>query len=195
MTDLPPSRRIIRHGQWQGAHDLVTLTYDARFLRRRRLVTAHDKGFLVDLGETVSLDHGDAFELEDGRLIEVIAAEEALIEITATPGGPGLHRLAWHIGNRHTPCQIEDNRLLIRHDPVLADMLGRLGAHVHLVSEPFTPEGGAYGIGRTLGHDHGPADGTPHLHVHHHGSSHDVLDDDTLARGPFGEDADGSGAE
>ena len=68
--------------------------------------------------------------------------------------GPDLVRLAWHIGNRHTPCQIEADRLLIQQNHVMWDMLALLGATVKDVSEPFTPEGGAYGHGRTHGHRH-----------------------------------------
>ena len=69
--------------------------------------------------------------------------------------GDDLPRLAWHIGNRHTPCQVDGDRLLIQNDPVIRHMLGQLGATVTEVTEPFTPEGGAYGHGRTMGHDHG----------------------------------------
>ena len=87
-----------------------------------------------------------------------------------------LMRLAWHIGNRHTPCQIEAGRLLIREDHVLEAMLRQLGATVTKVREPFTPEGGAYGHGRTMGHDHG------HGHVHHH-SSHRQGDEDGIPPG------------
>jgi urease accessory protein len=167
MSDLPPARRLRRAGDWTGAHDLVVLDYDARFLRRRRLVTVHDDGFLVDLPETVSLSHGDAFELDDGRLIEVIAAEEDVAVVTGD-----LPRLAWHIGNRHTPCQIERDRLLIRRDHVLEAMLAGLGATLTPASEPFTPEGGAYGHGRTMGHAHGPGGGHSHSHDHDHDHHH-----------------------
>jgi len=131
------------------ASDTVTLTYDDRFLRRKVLTTARGKRFLVDLPHTTSLNHGDAFELSDGRIIEVIAADEALLEIRGD-----LTRLAWHIGNRHTPCQIEPARLLIQHDHVIRDMLEKLGADMREITEPFTPEGGAYGHGRTHGHAH-----------------------------------------
>ena len=130
--------------------DSVTLTYDDRFLRRKVLITAHGERFLVDLPQTTSLNHGDAFELDDGRLIGVIAARERLLEVT----GPDLARLAWHIGNRHTPCQIAPDRLLIPNDHVLAQMLEKLGAGLRQTVEPFTPEGGAYGSGRTHGHAH-----------------------------------------
>lgn len=154
MTDqvfpLPTCVCVLKKISQAQATSSVTLTYDDRFLRRKVLTTATGESFLVDLPQTTSLNHGDAFELEDGRFIEVIAADEDLLEIT----GKDLTRLAWHIGNRHTPCQIEATRLLIQNDHVIRDMLGKLGADVRGISLPFTPEGGAYGHGRTHGHAH-----------------------------------------
>ncbi|WP_145103524.1 urease accessory protein UreE [Cereibacter sediminicola] len=164
MTELPQARRLLRQGEWTGvAAGRVQLGYDERLLRRKRLETDAGDGFLVDLPETTSLDEGDAFELADGRLIEVRAAEEEVLSIT----GPIL-RAAWHIGNRHTPCQIESDRLVIRRDHVLEGMLRGLGLSLEPRTEPFRPEGGAYGHGRTMGHDHGPA----HDHDHHHPHVH-----------------------
>ncbi len=128
----------------------VILTYDERFLRRKLLISDQGEEFLVDLPETVSLNAGDAFKLDDGRLIGVKPAIENLLEIM----GADLTRLAWHIGNRHTPCQIEPDRLLVQRDHVMRDMLTKLGANLRDVTEPFTPEGGAYGHGRTHGHAH-----------------------------------------
>ena len=119
-------------------------------MRRKRLISATGVSFLVDLAETVSLDPGDALRLEDGRLIGVAAALEPCLRVT----GP-LPRLAWHIGNRHTPCQIAADHLLIRADHVLEGMLRGLGATVTPTMAAFAPEGGAYGHGRTMGHDHG----------------------------------------
>ncbi|MCE2738226.1 MAG: urease accessory protein UreE, partial [Rhodobacter sp.] len=150
-----------------------------RFLRRRRLVTAGGMAVLVDLPETTSLDHGDALELSDGRLVEVVAAAEPVLIVTGD-----LPRIAWHIGNRHTPCQIEGGRLLIRRDHVLKAMLRQLGAGVTEAQEPFIPEGGAYGHGRTLGHDHGDAGDHGHArgrgHVHHHGGHRHPEEPDTV---------------
>lgn len=154
------SQNIRRAAEWSDAFDTIELTYDGRFLRRKVLTTAQGTRFLVDLAHTTSVDHGDAFELEDGRLIEVVAAEEELLEVT----GPDLVRVAWHVGNRHTPCQIETDRLLIQRDHVIRRMLELIGAEVREVVAPFRPEGGAYGHGRTHGHDHG--------HVHDHGQGH-----------------------
>lgn len=129
--------------------DEVVLTYDARLLRRKRLESLGGQAFMVDLPETLSVLEGDAFVLEDGRLIKVTAAPEPLLRVTGD-----LPRLAWHIGNRHTPCQIESDHMLIRRDHVLGAMLAQLGAEVSDVTGAFTPEGGAYGHGRTMGHSH-----------------------------------------
>ena len=147
---LPVAQTLHRAGHWPRlATGRVILGYEDRFLRRKRLVMASGDAFLVDLAETTNLLAGDAFELDDGRLVEIAAAEEPVLVIRGD-----LVRLAWHIGNRHTPCQIEADRLVIRADHVLADMLRGLGATVTETHGPFTPEGGAYGMGRTMGHAH-----------------------------------------
>ena len=158
------SHKTIRAGNWDGPHETVELTYDARFLRRKVLTTTTGTRFLVDLEHTTSLDHGDAFELENGALVEVIAAQEDLLEVT----GEGLVRIAWHIGNRHTPCQIEATRLVIQSDKVIDSMLRQIGASTRPICEPFTPEGGAYGHGRTHGHDHSAT----HSHHEHDHADH-----------------------
>ena len=148
MTDFT-SNTLHKTGTWSGAVTQCVLTYEARFLRRKVLTTADGRSVLVDLAHTTSLNHGDALEAQNGQFIEIIAAPEPLLEVRGT-----LVQLAWHIGNRHTPCQIEADRLLIQNDPVIGHMLEHLGARVVPVMAPFTPEGGAYGHGRTHGHSH-----------------------------------------
>jgi len=128
----------------------VTLDFEARFLRRKRMVTDCGIAFTVDLAETVSLNSNDAFVLEDGRQIIIKAAAEPIIEIRH----PSLAKIAWHIGNRHTPCEISEDCLIIRQDHVLEDLLIRLGATLKNAEAPFNPEGGAYGVGRTHSHEH-----------------------------------------
>lgn len=155
----PPVCQILsRDCDDANVYGQVNLTYDERFLRRKVLITQDNERFLVDLPKTVSVNHGDAFTLADGRLILVIATAEPLLEITSTD----LTRIAWHIGNRHTPCQIESHRLVIQRDHVIRDMLRQIGAEVHEITEPFRPEGGAYGHGRTHGHDHAAKHGHDH---------------------------------
>lgn len=128
----------------------ITLDFEARFLRRKRLASDCGTEFMVDLAETVSLNAGDAFMLDDGRQIIIHAAVEPVLEIRHE----NLARIAWHIGNRHTPCQIGDDHLIIRRDHVLEDLLIRLGADLVKTETSFNPEGGAYGVGRTHGHSH-----------------------------------------
>ncbi len=146
-----PARSLLRNAS-AGAIDRVILSYDERFLRRKRLTCESGASFMVDLAETISVEDGDAFLLDDGRKIAVVAAEEPVVQVTGN-----LARLAWHIGNRHTPCQVAEGHLVIRRDPVIEAMLKGLGATLTLQIAAFRPEGGAYGHGRTMGHDHGPA--------------------------------------
>lgn len=134
---LPPN-----HGQGTP-FDLIVLEHDARRLRRKLLVLQHGDEVLVDFPQTITLEHGACLRLDDGRLVEIIAADELLYEVrAATPAH--LVRLAWHIGNRHTSAQLEDNRILIKRDHVLKTMLEGLGATVASVREPFFAEHGAY---------------------------------------------------
>ncbi|WP_199257501.1 urease accessory protein UreE [Paracoccus binzhouensis] len=145
--------------------DRVELDYDARFLRRKLLRTALGADLLVDLPKATVLNHGDALETEAGP-VEVAAAEEPVLIVTGD-----LPRLAWHIGNRHTPCQIAPFHLVIRADHVLRAMLEGLGATVTEARRPFIPEGGAYGPAQVMGHAHGHRHG--HRHDHQHGHPHD----------------------
>ena len=144
------AQHIETHIYAGDAADTVTLDYEARFLRRKRLVSDTGEPFLVELAETRSLSQGEGFRLDDGRIIAVMAAAEPLLSVRHG----NLARIAWHVGNRHTPCQIADDHILIREDKVLQAMLEGLGASVTQVTAPFTPEGGAYGHGRTHGHEH-----------------------------------------
>ena len=160
--------RLVLPADYDGAAapDAVELDYGGRFLRRRRLVSRAGRAFLIDLPKATELPDGAVLELDDGSRIAVVAAAEPLLEVRGD-----LARLAWHIGNRHTPCQLAGDHLVIGRDHVLADMLARLGADVREVTGPFRPEGGAYGQGRTFGHDHGNSAG---LHLHDESPEHDA---------------------
>ena len=133
--------------------DTVTLAFDDRHRRRMAMVGDNGVEFLLDLPEATELRHGDDLLLTDGRHIRVLAAPEDLMQATVTDP---LHltRTAWHIGNRHLPCEIYADRIVLRWDHVIADMLEKLGCTVARINAPFNPEGGAYGQGRTHGHSH-----------------------------------------
>ena len=130
--------------------DNISLSYEERFIRRKKLVADNGTEFLVNLKETISVDENHFFELENGKVIKIISKEENLIEIK----GKNLKQIIWHIGNRHLPCQIEETRILIQEDSVILDMILKLKGNVNKVFEKFKPEGGAYGMGRTHSHKH-----------------------------------------
>ncbi len=151
--------RLERNGAWPRvrARGTVRLAFDERHRRRVRLATDEGEAFLLDLPRAALLDAGDGLALDDGSWIEVRPAAEKLIEVRAAHPEL-LARLAWHIGNRHVAAEIARDRIRLREDPVLVDMLRGLGASVTAIEAPFTPERGAY-------------DGA--LHNHHHGDDHD----------------------
>ena len=141
----------ILHNTGVASHkDFIELSYDERFLRRKKLTSYNGIQFLVDLKNTISLKKDDKFKLDSGLLINVRYKIEELLEIK----GNNLMHLIWHIGNRHIPCQIEENRILIQNDKVIEEMILRLNGQTKVVLEAFDPERGAYGIGRTHGHRH-----------------------------------------
>ncbi|QDZ12785.1 urease accessory protein UreE [Devosia ginsengisoli] len=147
--------RAISHlpaGHGQGpAFDNVVLDHDQRRLRRKLLTLSGGGEVMVDFPQTITLDHLGALQLEDGRLVTIIAAPELLYEVRGRDT-THLVRLAWHIGNRHTSAQLEAERLLIQRDHVLKLMLEGLGASITEVREPFFAEHGAYHSHADTGH-------------------------------------------
>jgi urease accessory protein len=145
--------KVLPAGTWQGqAIDRIALDHDLRNRRRRVMKTAGGLSVLLDLPMTTVLQHGDGLELEDGRIVVVEAKAEELVEISAADPAV-MVRVAWHLGNRHLPVQILGDRLRIRRDHVIEEMLLGLGAVMKPIAAPFDPEGGAYsGHGH---HDHG----------------------------------------
>lgn len=158
------AHRAIRKSEvgTREAADAITLDRAARYRRRAAMRTDSGTPFLLDLQEATYLADGDALELENGTLVRIVAAAERLLEIHAESPHE-LARIAWHIGNRHTPAEITIHAIYIQHDHVLEAMVIGLGAAVCVVLRPFEPEGGAYGGKGPLhnGHHHG--------HTHSHG--------------------------
>jgi urease accessory protein len=158
-----------QHGWTEAPADTVVLDFDDRHRRRMAMTGTRGLAFLLDLENAVALRGGDALVLEDGRLIEVVAAPEPLIEIRGSDP-QHLVRLAWHLGNRHLPTQITARGLRIRRDHVIEAMVKGLGARVIEIEAPFDPEGGAYAGG---GHDHAPEAHIGHDHASHDHGHHD----------------------
>ena len=124
----------------------ISLEAQERYIRRKVIALGHGESVLVDFEKAIKLEDGDCLVLEDGRLVQIAATPENLLEVRAADSNH-LSRLAWHIGNRHLEAQIEDTRILIRPDHVIAKMLEGQGATVSNVTEKFSPEHGAYSHG------------------------------------------------
>ena len=151
---LRRAERVASAGDWPAdlAAGSVVLDYDSRHRRRIRLSCDDGTSILLDLAKAIALREGDGLATEDGAWIAVQSAAENLAEITCG-SSHDLPRIAWHLGNRHCPAAIEPDRILIRRDHVIEEMLRGLGARVKEVLEPFDPERGAYDD-RNIGHDH-----------------------------------------
>jgi urease accessory protein len=134
-----------------AAGQTVTLSYDDRFRRRKTLKDDAGEPFLLDLAQVTELRPGSCLTLDSGDILEIRAADEDVMQATS-PDPHHLLRMAWHVGNRHLPCQILSDRLVLRWDHVIAEMLEGLGCSVERLKAPFEPEGGAYGHGRTHSH-------------------------------------------
>jgi urease accessory protein len=126
--------------------ETIVMDSAARHLRRKLITLQHGDEVMVDLDTITKFEDRDCLILDDGRLLQIVASDEELLEITARDA-THLTQIAWHIGNRHLEAQIEATRILIRRDHVIARMLVQLGATVSEVRETFTPEHGAYAHG------------------------------------------------
>jgi urease accessory protein len=167
---------VVRHLAVKADRVADTIVLDHEGRHRRRVVLKALKGteFLLDLEKATVVKGGDAFKLEDGRLVQVMAAPQKLLEVRAeTP--TRLAKLAWHIGNRHTPAEITGEAIYIETDHVLAEMVRGLGGSATELMRPFEPERGAYDGGHGHGHSHGHGhdDGHGHATGHVHSDDHE----------------------
>jgi urease accessory protein len=163
------AREVKTAGDWDGggAVDMISLDAHERHCRRVVLMGEGGTRFLLDLPQATALHDGDGLVLDDGTIVRVVGRPEALVEIAAA-NGHDLARLAWHIGNRHVDVQIVGERMRIRRDHVIEEMLHGLGAQLSPIAAPFDPEHGAYDQ-----HSHGHSHDDGHQHGHAHGHPHD----------------------
>jgi urease accessory protein len=130
--------------------DTVILDYAQRSAQKITVTGVKGGAFEIDLRHPARLRTDDVLVLEDGGLVEVVAAPEPLIEARAKDLAV-LSRLAWHLGDRHVPVQVLPNRIRARRDAAVETLLTSLGAKVAMIEAPFEPEGGAYA---SSGHGH-----------------------------------------
>ena len=168
----------------------VELDWDVRQKSRFDATDSAGRLLGVFLPRGTVVRGGDVLVAEDGSLVRVQAAPQAVLEVRACAehGSPfDLLRAAYHLGNRHVPLELKPDHLKLEPDHVLADLL----RHQHLIvteaTLPFEPESGAYGGGHghahhghgdphahgdAPGHAHGHADSPGHAHGHDHAHGH-----------------------
>ncbi|MCB2428278.1 urease accessory protein UreE [Methylophaga pinxianii] len=143
--------------------DVVSLSFDLRQKSRIRVTLQSGAEAALYMQRGTILRGGDFLRADSGEVIEVIAADQAVMKVTATTS-KALTRAAYHLGNRHVPLEIGDDWLKLEADSVLKDMLLGLGVDVEELQAPFEPESGAYAA---AGHHHHHDE-----HAHTHGHSH-----------------------
>ena len=137
-----------------------------------QLTSGEGVGLFLERGTL--LRGGDVLTNADGLLVKVLAANETVSTIVCSDALM-LTKVAYHLGNRHVPLQIETGFVRYQHDHVLDDMVRQLpGADtcvdVQVEQAPFEPEAGAYqqGGGHSHGHAHSHSHEKPHSHTHSH---------------------------
>ena len=162
----------------------VELDWDVRQKSRFDTTDSLGRHLGIFLPRGTLLRGGDVLVVEDGSMVRVLAAPQAVLRISACPthGSPfDLTRAAYHLGNRHVPIELKPDHLKIEPDHVLADLLRAMHLIVNTVDEAFEPEGGAYSAATHAGHHHGDhshakASAAPHVHGpncgHDHGHDH-----------------------
>lgn len=148
------------------AENFLYLDFDTRQRSRFKAETQHQETIGVDLPRTETIKNGSVLADHQGNLIQIMAANQALIEVTAD-NGFDLMKGAYHLGNRHVPLMITPEALYFEPDHVLEAMLHQLGLHTQAVQAPFEPETGAY-KGEHGGHSHSHSHNRDHSHSHSH---------------------------
>lgn len=167
---MPAARQIVRKAAVRPEQVVDTVVLD-HAARARTHAHVHSEGGLhldLALERAAGLEDGDALRLEDGRLVAVRAAPEALLEVRA--GSPArLLRLAWQLGGSHVPVEVGADVLYV--PAGAAELVRGSGCAAEPVTRAFRPEKAAHDHS-TCGHDHSHDHAHGHGH-HHHDHAHD----------------------
>ncbi|MET7247950.1 urease accessory protein UreE [Methylobacterium sp. EM32] len=157
--------------------DEVALDHAARSRRNTELTTKGGLSLRLDLDRATVLEDGDAVRLEDGRLVRILAAPQALLAVTAE-NPVRLTRLAWQLGSNHVQAEVTADALYVLDDPVVVELIRGQGCTATALQRPFRPEKEAAAHDHsTCGHDHHHHGHEPHAHSHDHHGHHDHAHD------------------
>lgn len=142
----------LSNNQSRKIDDHLELPFDLRQKSRLRVTLSTGREAALFLDRGTIMRGGDLLETEAGDVIEVVAAHQAVTDVTAKTA-QALMCAAYHLGNRHVPLQVGDGWLRLEQDHVLNEMLVGLGMITTDHNAPFEPEAGAYGGGHRHGGD------------------------------------------
>lgn len=152
--------------------DEIALDHAARSRRSAALTARGGLAFQLDLDRETILEDGDAVRLDDGRLVRILAAPQALLAVTAE-NPVRLTRLAWQLGSNHVQTEVTADALYVLDDPVVAELIRGQGCAATALERPFRPEKEAAAHDHsTCGHDHAHHDHAHHGHAHHAHEDH-----------------------
>jgi urease accessory protein len=106
--------------------DWLELEWEELNKRILRKSTTRGVDIAIRLEEGQALHYGDVLYEEDDTLIAIrTKREKAFVIKPKTMREMG--EIAFKIGNRHTPCIIEDEGILIRYDHTLQELIDEVG--------------------------------------------------------------------
>ncbi|TNC04648.1 urease accessory protein UreE [Methylobacterium terricola] len=140
--------------------DEVALDHAARSRRSAELTARGGLAFRLDLDRETTLEDGDAVRLDDGKLVRILAAPQALLAVKAE-NPVRLTRLAWQLGSNHVQAEVTADAVYVLDDPVVAELIRGQGCTATALQRPFRPEK------EVEAHDHSTCG-----HDHHHGHAH-----------------------
>jgi urease accessory protein len=168
---MPRTQKVVRPGETTGEIiDTVLLKYEDRIKQQGFVFGGKGTCVEFDFPAPPLLRTDDLLLLDDGRLIEVVAEVEQVLEVREKDFAKGA-RLVLALGNRHVPVQILANRLRVPETPDVALLLKERGFEPQTVTAPFEPDDGD-----TPAHEHAHHHGHDHHHGHHHDHDHDDHD-------------------
>lgn len=128
----------------------VALDAEQRDKGRQKLVAANGEELRLFLERGKALQIGELLKADDGKLVRVIGADEAVCEASCDDWQQ-FAKACYHLGNRHVRMQIGAKWLRIKPDHVLEELIELLGLKLRHLECIFEPESGAYS---SHGHHH-----------------------------------------
>lgn len=179
---MPRTQKILAKGASAQARygvrdgeiaDTLLLKFDDRC--RQQGFAFGSKGTCIefDFPAPPCLHTDDLLVLDDGRLVEVVADIEPVIEVRAKDFA-AMARLILILGNRHVPVQILAARIRLQKRPEIEALVAEHGLNGIAMTAPFQPDDDTLGHAHhDHGHRHDHQHGHEYHHDRHHGHGHD----------------------